>query len=100
MRDTMILILDLIIQRVRTHAIPCPPQPPTKRDSTVLMANVILPPLVPLAAFATGQAMKTNRENVDMSARAIEYTDCWAVSLPPPNEYPDMTLDNLMVRFL
>ena len=50
-----------IIQHVRTHAIPCPHLLPTKGDAAVLVVKVVLPPVVPPAAFATGQSMKTNR---------------------------------------
>ena len=37
----------------------CTYQPPTRSYATVLVANIVLPPLMPPAAFATGQGMKT-----------------------------------------
>ena len=50
-----------MIQHVKTHAIPCPHQPPTRGDATILVAKVLLSPLVPPAAFATRLGMKTKR---------------------------------------
>ena len=52
------------MQRVRTCAIPCPHQPPTKGDAIVSLAKVVLPPLASLTVFATGQGMKTKRAKV------------------------------------
>ena len=52
-----ILNLFFIIQCMKTHVIPCPHQPPTRGNATVLIAMVVL--LLPPAAFATGHSMKT-----------------------------------------
>lgn len=43
------------MQLVKACVIPCPHQLPTRGGNTVLVAMVVLPPLVPPAAFATGQ---------------------------------------------
>ena len=48
---------------MRTHAIPCPNQPLTRVDATVLVAKLVLTPLVPIIAFTTGQGMKRNNES-------------------------------------
>ena len=51
---------------MKTCAKPFPHQLTTRGDATVSMANMVLPPLVSPAAFATGQIMKTNRANVPL----------------------------------
>ena len=51
-----------IIQRVKNTFDTCPHQPPTKGDTTVLVAKAVLLPLAPPAAFATVQAMKKTQK--------------------------------------
>ena len=46
---------------MRKCAIPCPHQPLTICDATVLVAKVVLPSLTSPVAFVTGQSIKTNR---------------------------------------
>ena len=62
----MYIYIYIIIQCVKTRAIPCPKQPPTWGNATVSVAKVVLPPLVPAAAFATEHSMNTNRMKVPL----------------------------------
>ena len=49
-----------MIPGVRTHAIPCPHQPPTRSDVMVSVAKMVLSPLPPPAAFANRRGTKMN----------------------------------------
>ena len=42
--------------------------------------------------------MRSSSFQLALPALAVEYTDCTStVGVRPPNEYPDMTLKNLMM---
>ena len=56
------LYLNFIIQRVKAR----PHQPSAWDDTTVSVAKPVLPQQVPIAAFATGQGVKTKRAKVPL----------------------------------
>ena len=65
-----------IILWMKTCAIPRPDQVATKCNATILVAKVVLPPLVPPAAFATGQGMKINKAKEPLCSLRKELLLC------------------------
>ena len=65
----------------KTRAIPCLHQPPTRGDTIVSVAKVILLPLAQPAAFAKGQVMKPKRKKVPLCSFTLNVDNVFTLNV-------------------